>query len=347
MRTVNMNEDNRTETTGWRVLVTGATGTVGAPLVHALATDPRVACVVGFTRSLARVPADLRSQPRLHWRQTNLNALKRGELAAENLTHVVHAAADVRWNQTLAAAREANVEPTAALVRALDGVRGCRLVHVSTAFVEPIDGGHRNTYEQSKAEAEAVVRTSGIDHVIVRPSLVVGDSDTGAVTRPKGLYQLLRLHRAGRLPLLVGHGDALVDMVTTSDCTAAVLHTLGHALCGPALTVAEGVGACTLGEVLDRIASVGWPREVPTIVDPDRWVRFLRPLLRAEVQSRLERFELDVVDAFSPYLRSRRPLIGHACAGAPTPQGFRRCSAVLLAAEAHRSAAPPNLPVSA
>ena len=66
-----------------------------------------------------------------------------------------------------------------------------RFVHVSTAYVGgthtgrfdeddlDVGQGFRNTYEQSKFEAEQVVRASGLPVRVVRPSIVVGESTYG------------------------------------------------------------------------------------------------------------------------------------------------------------------------
>ncbi len=82
--------------------------------------------------------------------------------------------------------------------------------HVSTAYVcgqrrgriveSELDEGQQlgNDYERTKVTAEKEVRTSGcFDHVTVhRPSIIVGDSDTGYTTSYHGFYTPLRLIHA-------------------------------------------------------------------------------------------------------------------------------------------------------
>ena len=50
--------------------------------------------------------------------------------------------------------------------------------------------GYRNTYEQTKAEAEALVRSrlGSLPGVILRPSIIVGDSQTGVTSSFKMMY---------------------------------------------------------------------------------------------------------------------------------------------------------------
>ena len=69
------------------------------------------------------------------------------------------------------------------------------LYHVSTAFVHTtVDGDRGRTaigYASSKLAGEKVVRSSGVPHVILRPSVVIGDSDTGEIAAFQGLYQVV------------------------------------------------------------------------------------------------------------------------------------------------------------
>ena len=66
---------------------------------------------------------------------------------------------------------------------------------------------YRNTYEQTKAEAEALVRSrlGSLPGVILRPSIIVGDSRTGVTSSFKMMYWPLKIY-ARRL---VAHGARL------------------------------------------------------------------------------------------------------------------------------------------
>ena len=56
--------------------------------------------------------------------------------------------------------------------------------------------GYRNTYEQTKAEAEALVRSrlGSMPGVILRPSIIVGDSRTGVTSSFKMMYWPLKIY---------------------------------------------------------------------------------------------------------------------------------------------------------
>ncbi len=102
------------------------------------------------------------------------------------------------------------------------------VLHVSTAYVcgrrsGPIlegdgDGGHgfHNGYECSKAAAEALTtsaRAVGRTVAIARPSIVVGDSATGAVGVFGSIYGLIRLVAEGRIGTLPTAPDATLNLV--------------------------------------------------------------------------------------------------------------------------------------
>ena len=67
------------------------------------------------------------------------------------------------------------------------------LYHVSTAFVHTTAVGDRGRtaigYASSKSAAEQIVRSSGVPHVILRPSVIIGDSGTGEIDAFQGLTE--------------------------------------------------------------------------------------------------------------------------------------------------------------
>ncbi len=92
-------------------------------------------------------------------------------LSAET-TRVIHSAATVRFDHTIEEARAINVEGTRRVLDFAAGARQLRsLAYVGTAYVAgertglvreselAVGQSYRNTYEQTKAEAEALVRS--------------------------------------------------------------------------------------------------------------------------------------------------------------------------------------------
>lgn len=228
------------------VLLTGATGFVGSFLAARLPAPPL--CLVRGADPQARlgdrgiaVPGDV-TQPLDH-------------VDVSDVTHVIHCAADVAFTRPLADARAINVEGArhvAAL--AARAPRLERLVHVSTAYVAGTHAGrfteadadlgqrHRNTYEQTKLEAETLMRAAGA--TIVRPSIVVGDSRTGWTSSFNVLYPPLRALARGLVDAIPADPDALVDVVPVdhvADVILAALETDGtlHAVAGDAAPTAR------------------------------------------------------------------------------------------------------------
>lgn len=92
---------------------------------------------------------------------------------------VLHCAASVKMdplrNQEIWNTNVVGTQNVVALAKRL-GIAGIHLV--STAYVE---NGRSNMYEISKAEAEEIVRQSGLHYTISRISIVIGDSKTGVI----------------------------------------------------------------------------------------------------------------------------------------------------------------------
>src|SRR5215467_7022294 len=183
------------------VLLTGASGVVGRALLPRL-RDLDVVCLVhrspvsgpNVTTALGDV-----AQPML-----GLAGQAYLELAAK-VDAVIHCAAVTdfgRADGSLEATNIAGTEHVAAFAAASEAV----LYHVSTAFVHAtVDGDRGRTaigYASSKSAAEQVVRVSGVPHVILRPSVVIGDSVSGEIAAFQGLYKVVAGILAGAAPMI-------------------------------------------------------------------------------------------------------------------------------------------------
>ena len=159
------------------------------------------------------------------------------------LTHIVHAAATVRFDVSLEDLRRTNVGGTAnalALARAVHADHGLeRLLHVSTAYVAGRRGGEvgeddlsdrfgfENDYERTKYEAERLVRDamSDLPIAVARPAMIVGDSRTGEITTFNTFYVLLRRYLAER-PHVVPVSPRLRVNIVPVDYVADAVVTL-------------------------------------------------------------------------------------------------------------------------
>ena len=199
-----------------RVLLTGATGFLGMEVLARLLerTDHDVVCVVrgDAEARLEEVLATLYSDGTPHRdRVTAIAGDLTGDVASPGPVDVVcHCAASISFDLPL---------ERGARDQRRGHARGCcasrgrparrRFVHVSTAYVSGTHAGvftedmlgteFRNTYEQTKCEAERHVaaESDGMEVAIARPSIVVGESGTGWTPAFNVLYWPLRAFARG------------------------------------------------------------------------------------------------------------------------------------------------------
>jgi nucleoside-diphosphate-sugar epimerase len=147
---------------------------------------------------------------------------------ARRIDYVIHSAATTAFTDSKSATYKANVEGTR---HVLDLAReaGVPFCHISTAFahLQEFDPSHiSNFYEASKLEAEQVVKDSGMPYVILRPSVVIGDSNDGHMFRFQGFHFLLELMFRGVLPVWIpAKPEALMDFIP-QDLIADVVDAL-------------------------------------------------------------------------------------------------------------------------
>ncbi|MBW2280735.1 MAG: SDR family oxidoreductase [Deltaproteobacteria bacterium] len=193
---------------------------------------------------------------------------------AERTAHVFHAAAATRFDLPLADARALNVEGTR---RVLDFARRAqragsleRVHYVSTAYVAgdragvldesaaDAPGPFRNGYEQSKWEADRLVQDASGDlpATCYRPSIIVGDSRTGATPHFRVLYDPMKWILYGKIDILPCHPEVRVDIVPVDwACDAITALALDPRAEGRVLHVTSGPeNASCIGEILDLTA---------------------------------------------------------------------------------------------
>jgi long-chain acyl-CoA synthetase len=239
-------------------------------------------------------------------------ASARCEELARRVSTIVHSAASVSFTLPLPEARAINVEGTrrmldfAELASARGGLE--RYGHVSTAYVSgthagrfaecDLDLGQRfhNSYEQSKFEAEQLVRArAGLPFTILRPSIVVGDRRSGWTAAFNVLYWPLRAFARGLFTAVPAIPSAPVDVVSidyVADAIYALCESCGRV--GETYNLTAGANASTMGEIAS-LASRYFRRPLPQVLSP---VEFAAMECGA---SPLQRSALEGSRAYFPY----------------------------------------------
>ena len=163
----------------------------------------------------------------------------------QGCTDIVHAAEWSHLGAERSLMERVNVEGTRAVVELAQDCRKLRrLTHFSTVFVsgdrvgvvaeDELSAGQsfRNLYEETKFEAEIVVRRAmgQLPCTVLRPSIVVGDSKTGEIDRFEGPYTIAILLVTSPLavPLpLPGDGVAPLNVVPI-DFVASAATAIHH-----------------------------------------------------------------------------------------------------------------------
>ena len=140
-----------------------------------------------------------------------------------------------------------------------------RYAHVSTAYVAGTHAGRflesdhdvaqtfRNSYEQSKFEAERLVRdAAGLPTMILRPSIVVGDRNSGWTSAFNVLYWPLRAFARGLYPAVPAVRSSPVDVVSI-DYVADAIYELCQSseAVGQTYHLTAGPQASSVGELVD------------------------------------------------------------------------------------------------
>ena len=360
------------------VLLTGATGFLGMELLarYLERTDRRVYALVRGAddrEAAERLRGALRclfgaGHPygervvavRGDLTRSRLGLRGRCDALAEEVSEIVHGAASVSFELGLRDARAVNVEGTRRVLEfaerclARGGLR--RLSHISTAYVAGEHGGcfseddldvgqrFRNAYEQSKFEAECLVdgRRGRLPITVLRPSIVVGERESGWTPSFNVLYWPLRAFARGAYLALPARRGAPVDVVPVDYVADAILHlSQVREAEGATFHLTAGAHVSSVGELVELARSF-FERPAPRLLEPSVYRRVVHPLLLRS--SRDERFRraLERSEIFFPYFatrvryddrRCRVALRGSGIAPPPLRSYFDRLVEFAVAAE--------------
>ena len=275
------------------IFITGATGFVGRNLIaQILNTNPETNLTL-LVRGNSQSDAELRMDGILNTIADDIvisEARKHIEVVvgdvtsdhlglspevyshlAQKITDIIHSAASIEFQHPLPEARLINVGGTESILKlarqSFQTGNLQRLAYISTAYVcgnrsgiiyeHDLKCGQQfsNSYEQSKFEAEQILHhfQTQLPITIFRPSIIVGNSDTGKTSAFNVLYYPLKLLSRGVLKFIPGSPQIPLDVVPVNYVCAAICSIL-HSEKGIGQTFHLTSGpkkVSTLGEILE------------------------------------------------------------------------------------------------
>jgi len=291
------------------VLLTGGSGVVGRALLRRLG-DCGVVCLTHRSPvsgpNVTAVAGDI-AQPMF-----GLTEQTYAELAAR-VDAIIHCAAVTGFNRTDGSLEATNIKGTEH-VTAFAAAAAAKpvLYHVSTAFVHTTAVGDRGRtaigYASSKSAAEQIVRSSGVPHVILRPSVVIGDSDTGEIAAFQGLHQVVAGLFAGIAPMIPFDSGWPIDFVPVDVVADSIACLVENRVSEGEFWISAGEAALSLDEgvavVVEFARGLGVTIDMPRFVPPDMFDRLIGPVFLDALPGRIRRNILRMLEFFTTYLQS-------------------------------------------
>lgn len=222
------------------ILVTGGTGFVGTNLLKALAGTSLKA------RALARHPedaADLGEKTGCELVRADVTDAASLDAAFDGVDAVIHLVG-ILVEPRGVTFREVHVEGTRNVVEACrrNGVK--RYLHMSALGTR---AGARSEYHRTKWQAEELVRSSGLDYTILRPSVIFGPGD---------MFTNMFAGFVRRFPLVVipGSGKNLFQPVFIKNVAGAFVSALDMNETIGKVCELGGPERLTFDDVIEKIA---------------------------------------------------------------------------------------------
>jgi nucleoside-diphosphate-sugar epimerase len=270
--------------------------------------DLNIVCLVHRTpvddSRVTSVRGDVR-QPKLGLAQSDYAYL------AEQVDSVIHCAAVTDFNRTDGSLEATNIAGTEQVL-AFASEADATMYHVSTAFVHTEATGERGRtavgYASSKSAAEQLVSSSGVRRVILRPSVVIGDSESGQISAFQGLHQVAAGVFAGMVPMIPFDPSWPIDFVGCDVVADAIATVVEQGVQEGEFWITAGQQALRLDEAMAVCLELA--RDLDIAVDPPRFVppelfdRLIGPVFLEALPTRIKTTVVRMLEFFTTYLQS-------------------------------------------
>ncbi len=272
------------------ILLTGASGVIGHELVGRL---PQARLLVARHRTrpeshLPQIAIDIRS-PRLGLDAADFEAL------CNRIDTIVHCAAITDMSGQVPELSATNISGVQHVIDLAEAA-SAKLHFISTAYCSESYGPAApvaSDYVASKRAAEGLVRESKTDWTIIRPSIIAGHSETGAIASHQGFHMFITTVLKGRLPIIPLARETQCDFVPVDWVAEAIAKIVENPEWGRTYWLTSGAAALTIGEMME----VGTPtaeaygRDLSGIdlIPPQKVKAEVLPLLRPRSAERLRR----------------------------------------------------------
>ena len=255
------------------ILILGATGFIGSAVAQELAAQGHA--ITGLGRNLGSVK---RRFPLVHWVEGDLRDLKEASdwlALIDEIDTVVNCAGALQDTprDDVSAVQDRAMQ---ALYLAASGKSGIRIVQISAARSL---AGSNTEFMETKLKADLTLARSGVDHVILRPALVLGRNAHGGsallralavmpfvmpLAYPESLVETVSLDRLAETVALAVAGEfpngADINLIESRTTLKTLVAAHRNWLGLPPVPVIAMPGAIVgaLSEIADIAGRLGW-----------------------------------------------------------------------------------------
>jgi thioester reductase-like protein len=279
-----------------KIFLTGGTGVVGQALLARLEPSS-VTCLVRQptpqTAAANNVVGNI-CLPRFGLDRAEFEQL------ASDVDYIIHAAAITDFGSKDELLFKTNVDSLPDIFE-FASVARAPLYHISTAFVRRCSSAEQEVgeplYAVSKRRGECLVRNSGLPHVIIRPSIVIGDSNSGVISRFQGFHSIIGTFLNGSLPMMPASPEAYIDFIPQDTLADAIVSLIREGTTEGEYWITSGDQSLTisrLGAIVKEFGRrLGRTMELPRFISRDTVDRLIRPVfisaLSPAIRKRFER----------------------------------------------------------